>query len=216
MNAAFPPLPLVDYQDIRGDIQNGDLLLASGSYEISKMIQMATGSPWSHVAFVLRFDVIQRVMVLESIEGVGVRTMPLSQYVTDFEGTGVGYNGRIVIARHKEFASRVTPEALAKATVAAVDRFGYHYDTQELARITARIMAAALGFPSQPHVENQQDICSEFVDRIAKMLGFETPFDRRGFIAPSDFAKAPKIDLLWELKTIQRPAALPALQEFPS
>ncbi len=38
----------------------------------------------------MRLDEIDRVMVLESIEGKGVRTVPLSEYVKNFKGTGQG------------------------------------------------------------------------------------------------------------------------------
>ena len=48
----------------------------------SQMIQAATDSIWSHVAFVVRLEVIDRIMVLESLEPVGVRTVPLSKYLS--------------------------------------------------------------------------------------------------------------------------------------
>lgn len=53
------------------------------------MIQRATRSVWSHVAFVMRVDSIDRVMVLESREPIGVRTVPLRTYLADYDDEGL-------------------------------------------------------------------------------------------------------------------------------
>lgn len=198
--AKFPELAVVDYNDARSIIQSGDILIASGEYMFSKLIQRATDSVWSHVAFVMRLDSIDRVMVLESIEGKGVRTIPLSEYVGDFEGTGIGYNGRLAIARHSQFQIICTPEKLKAMAQFAVDRFAYPYDDEEIARITARIVASAIGFKKDEIKRDQEYICSEYVYECYKQVGIDVPYDRRGFVAPADFAKDQQINLLWELK----------------
>ncbi len=64
----FPKLRRQDYKKVRPKIHSGDILLCSGSSVFSQMIQKATGSIWSHVAFVIRLDTIGRIMVLESVE----------------------------------------------------------------------------------------------------------------------------------------------------
>jgi hypothetical protein len=76
----FPNLNAYNYGKIRQDIKSGDLLLASGTSVFSQLIQHVTKSIWSHVAFILRVDSIDRIMVLDSIESIGVRTVPLSSY----------------------------------------------------------------------------------------------------------------------------------------
>ena len=144
--AQFPELNARTYDEARQDIRNGDVLMASGSYMFSKLIQKATNSCWSHVAFVMRLDEIDRVMVLESIEGKGVRTVPLSEYVKNFEGTGQGYNGRLAIGRHQSFTAQATPAKLRAMAQFAVDRFARPYDEEEIARITARIVGSFIGF----------------------------------------------------------------------
>ena len=71
----------------------------------SRMIQKSTGSAWSHVGFVMRLDAIDRVMVLESVEPLGVRTVPLRKYLQDYDSRGnKPYPGGVVIARHKAFS----------------------------------------------------------------------------------------------------------------
>lgn len=198
--AKFPRLDVVSYNDARSQIQSGDILIASGEYMFSKLIQRATDSVWSHVAFVMRLDSIDRVMVLESIEGKGVRTIPLSEYVGDFEGTGVGYNGRLAIARHSQFQSKCTPDKLKAMAQFAVDRFAYPYDEEEIARITARIVASALGFKKGDIKRDKEYICSEYVYECYRQIGIDVPFDKRGFVAPADFAKDQNVSLLLELE----------------
>ncbi len=195
----FPRLQKVRYDEVRARIQNGDLLLCSGNYMFSKLIQKATDSCWSHVAFVLKVDAIDRVMVLESIEGKGVRTVALSEYVRNFEGTGCGYQGRLAIARHEDFAAKASPERLKEMSQFAVDRFAYPYDDEEIARITARIVGSALGFKKGEIERDQEYICSEYVFECYQRLGIDIPYDKRGFVAPADFARDKKVSLLWEL-----------------
>lgn len=196
----FPHLPQKKYQNVRSEIRNGDIMLCSGGYMFSKLIQKATGSCWSHVAFVLRLDEIDRVMVLESIEGKGVRTVPLSEYVENFEGTGKGYGGRVAIARHEEFDAKATTGNLKVMSQFAVDRFAYPYDEEEIARITARIVGSFLGFDEGEIKRDQEYICSEYVYECYKRLDINVQYDGRGFVAPADFARDAKVKLHWELE----------------
>jgi hypothetical protein len=202
MSTDFPALPLVEYDGVRGEIRNGDILLASGRYAFSKIIQYATGSCWSHAAFVLRLEAIERVMLLESVEGIGVRTLSLREYVCNFEGSGRGYAGRVAIARHRRFCPPlVDPAKLADMSRFAVDRLSYPYDEEEIGRITLRIVGGALGVPARELVRDNEFICSEYVYECFRLLGIEFKHDARGFISPADIARDPDIDLLWEIDT---------------
>lgn len=199
MSADFPTLTQLTYSAARPLLRSGDVMLASGNYTFSKLIQKATGSPWSHAAFIMRLDNLDRVMVLESIEGKGVRTLPLSEYVSNFEGTGKGYYGRVAILRHKRFDDFVTPEGLKTMAQFAVDRFAYPYDEEEIARITTRIVGRALGFKDSELKRNNEYICSEYVYECYKRLGIDVVYDKRGFVAPADFARDADIDTLYEI-----------------
>ena len=198
----FPSLKKVAYEDIRSELADGDLLLCSGEYMFSKIIQKATKSPWSHVAFILRLESIDRVMVLESIEDRGVRTIPLSEYVRNFEGTNAGYKGRVAIGRHSDFSSHVTQERLRKLAQFAVDRFSFPYDQDEISRITARIVGYALGFKHSEVKRDNEYICSEYVEECYRAFGIRVPYNKKAFIAPADFAPPllPEVELLWEIK----------------
>lgn len=139
-----------DYDpSLREEIQDGDLLLCSGGYGwTSRLIERLTNSCWSHVAFLLKLPNIDRVMVLESVDGAGVRTVPLHEYVKNLEGTGCGYKGRLFIARHKEMKSKMTEESLKKMSQFAIDKFSHPYSMIEAFRILCIVIVNLLGGPN--------------------------------------------------------------------
>ncbi len=200
---SFPDKRAVNYRQFRSEIRSGDILLCSGSGWFSKMIQKATKSVWSHVGFVMRLDQIDRVMVLESVEPLGVRTVPLSKYLTDYDGKGNPYPGGLAIARHRDFARKAKSAALRRFGQFAVDLFGYPYDKDEIAKIAVRITGSALGFTAREKKLLQRDreyICSEYAWECYRKIGIQIAFDRRGFVAPTDFARAKEVDLIAVLK----------------
>ncbi|KTD72669.1 YiiX/YebB-like N1pC/P60 family cysteine hydrolase [Legionella tucsonensis] len=129
----FPHVDVNGYEQIRGTIKTGDLLFASGNSLMSTMIKGATNSVWSHVAFIVRLEAIGRVMVMESVETLGVRTVPLSNYVRNYNGSGQGYPGRLMLARHQDFPT----DSHTNLSKQAVDLLGYPYDTEEILKIAA-------------------------------------------------------------------------------
>ncbi len=194
----FPTAPAVDYAQFRSRIASGDLLLCSGSGIFSRMIQAGTSSAWSHVGFVMRLDAIDRVMVLESVEPLGVRTVPLSKYLTDYDSEDNPYPGGFVIARHDDFEAKATQAKLRKFGQFAVNLFGYPYDKDEIAKIAARIVAGFLPFSAADKKALKRDreyICSEYVWECYKSLGIRVEHDKKGFIAPADFSKAKEVKL---------------------
>ena len=62
------------YDDVRRELRSGDLVFCSGSYVFSGLIQRFTRSVWSHVGIVYRDEHLQRVFILESETGIGVRS----------------------------------------------------------------------------------------------------------------------------------------------
>lgn len=199
----FPEERAVNYDQFRAQIKTGDILLCSGSGWFSKLIQSATDSIWSHVGFVMRLDALDRVMLLESVEPLGVRTVPLSKYLSDYDSEQNPYPGGIALARHDHFAATATDAKLRRFGQFAVDLFGYPYDKDEIAKIATRIASSKLPFSSKDRKALEPDreyICSEYVWECYKSLGIDIPNDKRGFVAPSDFAGTKEINLLAVLK----------------
>ena len=187
-----------DYDQVRPEIRSGDLLLCSGSGLFSRLIQASTESTWSHVGLVMRLDAIDRVMVLESLEPQGVRTVPLRKYVENYNNDGKGYPGAVVIARHKAFGN-VSERELRQLGQFAADLFGYPYDKDEIAKIAARIAASYVPFRPKDRKVLKRDreyICSEYVWECYRKLGIHIEYDRRGFVAPADFARANDVKLV--------------------
>lgn len=179
-------VPRLKYDDIRGEIRSGDIMLCSGNALFSKLIKFATKSIWSHVGFILRLDIIERLMVMESVETIGVRTVPLSCYSSNYNGSGKPYNGQVVIARHDEFdESRV--HNLSKR---AVDLLGYPYDNAEIAKITGRLALRSLGFNNitRKLEDNGEYICSEYAYYLFNSINVSIEHNSKGFITPEDFA----------------------------
>lgn len=84
-------------------ICTGDLLLCSGAEPVSRIIQAATRSPYSHVALVVRMLSIDRILLLEVEWPYGVRGVALSSYFKDWNGSGKAYSGHLLVARHARF-----------------------------------------------------------------------------------------------------------------
>lgn len=199
----FPKNSVTEYDKLRKTLQNGDILICSGTGFFSLMIQKATNSIWSHVAFVLRLDSIDRLMLLESVEPIGVRTVRLSKYLNDYGNDGKPYPGGMAIIRNKEFKNAVNPKKLATLARYAVDQFGYPYDNDEIAKIAVRILGAKVEFTKTQKKKIKRDrefICSEYVALCYETIGLKVKWNSLGFVAPSDFAADPSFDLVAVLK----------------
>jgi len=194
-----PALPSKHYKELRDEIRSGDILLCSGNSLFATLIQKATGSIWSHVAFVLRVDAIDRIMVLESVESIGVRTVPLSHYVRDYNASGRGYEGNLMLARHED----VREENIVKLSRLAVDLLGHPYRTEEIVHIAVRLGMHTLGLPEQKVDSEKQRayICSEYAYTCFKSIGAKIEYNPAGFIAPSDFADSAKVKPICFIQT---------------
>jgi hypothetical protein len=201
-NDILTRLPPVDYDVLRPQMRTGDLLLCQGEEAFSKLIRWATRSPWSHIALVARIEEFDRVMALESVEKIGVRTVPVSRFISQDSAGQSPYPGRILLARHRRFAELVAEARLRAMTRLAFERFGTPFGGGETAKIALRLVAGGLGLripkPLQPRDEY---ICSEYVDRCYRQVGIETPWNRDGFIGPSDFAADPEVEAVAQVQT---------------
>lgn len=169
-------LTLTSYASIRNTLRSGDVFFTSGDYLISKAIQKMTDSPWSHVGIIFRLESIDRVLLLESVEDMGVRFAPLSKYLSDYEG-GKPYKGRAVIARCDD----VTESTVSGLATFGIDELTQPYDKDEIAKIMARI---TLGIGKKER--DREYICSELVYECFSHAGKEFAFNPKGFISPED------------------------------
>jgi len=179
-------LPIDSYQQRRAKLRSGDLLFASGNYPVSRAIRKMTASAWSHVGIIFWLKSIQRVLLLESVESVGVRFAPLSKYLSDYS-RGKPYRGMVVLARCADVA-RKNIDDLARCGVNELTR---PYDKDEIAAIIARI-ALGKGKPRR----DREYICSELVHECFANAGKKFSYNEKGFISPEDIWRDKQVKLI--------------------
>jgi Permuted papain-like amidase enzyme, YaeF/YiiX, C92 family len=190
------------YAELRHEVRDGDLLLCSATDGFSRLIRWATRSPWSHVAIAYRLDEIDRVMVLECVEKIGVRAVPLSSFLTRTSEGVHPYPGQILLARHAAMAAKSRRRPWSKIAAFAFERLGDRFSPREIAKIGLRI--AASRFRRRLHRSlgpKNEFICSEYVARCFKTVGVEIPWDGLGFVAPADIANDPRVQAIALFKT---------------
>lgn len=154
-------LPKIPYEKIRDNLSTGDIVFCSGSYFFSGIIQRLTKSVWSHVAVIYKDEDLKRVLILEAEPYVGIRLIPLSNYLKDYKGKKRSYKGQMVIARLK---APLEKEQLNRGISFGLDSLAKPYDNFEIFRIMIRIL-----FRISKRERNKSYICSELVrDVFAK------------------------------------------------
>lgn len=178
-------LKSVSYEEVRLTLKSGDLIFASGDYLVSKAIQKVTHSPWSHVAIIIRVEEIDRILLLESVEDMGVRIVPLSKYLHTYENNRP-YKGKIIVARLNVNQAI----NIAKLSSFGIDELTKPYDRDEISRILARVALDK----GKKKVDGEY-ICSELVYECFLQTGIEFKYNRLGFISPQDIWLDSRIEL---------------------
>lgn len=184
----------LSYQLARNEIKTGDLLFCSGSHILSELIKKMSDSMFSHVALLCYWN--DRVVVLESVEDDGVRAVPLSHYLYNYENSMKKYNGEMYLARHDEVGNPYFDSGKINRMLGnAVDMLNRNYDKDEIARIVARV-----GLGVGKHKDDKAYICSEFVDECFKQMGIKFLRDAKGFIFPEHIAADSKVRPLFKIQ----------------
>ena len=134
----------------------------------------------------MQLNAIDRVMVLESVKSLGVRTVPLRKYLIDYDNRRNLDPGGIAIARHDDFLTMANNKKLQQFSQFAVDLFGYPYDMDEIVKIVARIVASKLRFTNKHRKTlkpNREYTCSEYVWERYRQLRIHIPHGQHGFIS---------------------------------
>ncbi len=179
-------LPVKPYKKIRNELKIGDLLFASGKYLISKLIRKFTKSPWSHIGIIFPVNSLGGALLLESVEDVGVRFVPIGKYLNDYH-RGRPYNGLIVIARVKG----LTKENIDKLGKFGIKELARPYDRDEIRKIALRIVKGR-----GKRERDKEYICSELVYECFLRAGIEFKYDKRGFISPQNIWEDPRVEPL--------------------
>ena len=198
-NDALESLKPQPYAQVRALVQDGDLFLCQGTDPFSKLIRSATDSPWSHCAIAFRIDTIDEVIVIESVQQIGVRAVALAQFCSRNSAGTSPYPGKILLTRHAAFAGGAKGRKLKPMAQFAFDALGDRFAAGEITKIGARIVAAkVMGKRHTPRmlIPDDEYICSEFVAKAFEAAKVKVPWDGMGFIAPCDFAADPKLEAI--------------------
>lgn len=183
-------IPVLPYEKVRDYLETGHLFFSSGSYTFSGAIQRLTKSVWSHVAIVYKDERLGRVLVLEAEPYVGIRMIPLSNYLRNYKGKNRPYKGQVVIAR---LNNKIGEEQLNKAISFGLDQLTRPYDNWEIIRIMMRIL-----FRKGKREHNKSYICSELVrDAFAKSGILFKMNDT--YISPQEIWKDERVELKYRL-----------------
>jgi len=189
----FNGIKKYSYEQAKNQIKTGDILFCSGRYLVSEIIKKLSNSEFSHIALLVDWD--EHVLVLESVEDDGIRVVPLSHYLHNYENSKEKYNGEMYVARHEVVDSPDFEQGKIKAMCGkAIDLLNRNYDKDEIVKIVARI---SLGIGR--HSDDFEYMCSEFVDECFKELGIELLRDPMGFIFPEHIAADPNVRPLFEV-----------------
>jgi hypothetical protein len=182
--------PIRKYKSIRHELQTGDIVFCSGNYIFSKIIQKFTKSVWSHVGVIYRDEVLDRVLILESETGIGVRLAPFSKYLKDYHGKNKPYHGNM-------FIGKVNPlpvlENRRLGISFGLDELTKPYDNWEIIRIAIRIM-----FGITKKQQDRKYICSELVQEVFSHAGVEFP-TKNSIISPVDIWVDDRVQMQFRL-----------------
>ncbi len=149
-----------------------------------------------------RLDEIDRVIVLECVEKIGVRAVAFSSFVRKSPLGREPYPGRILLARHAGMGAKSRQKPLRRMAEFAFDRLGDRFSQAEMAKIALRIVLGRFNIKLHPSLgPDDEFICSEYVAKTFQKVGIEFPWDGRGFIAPSDIAADPKVTAVAQVQT---------------
>ena len=171
---------LTFYNQIRNDFKTGDLLFFSGNHWLSSMIRWRSKSAWSHVGMVVVLEEIDRVFLAESILGVGVRFLPISFVLKNYDGHQKPYNGRVAWARNCEVEEEV--EVKQKLKEFCMDNLTKQYDTREYWRILWRTLVS-----SRKLFKDEKYTCAEYIYEAYQYAGLKVPHEKAFFITPGSF-----------------------------
>lgn len=186
---------ITPYPDARNIIRTGDLLLCSGTKPVSRIIQTATRSPYSHVALVVRMLSIDRVLLLEAEWPYGVRVVSLSSYFKDWKSCDKPYPGHLLVARHAKLDTD-NEDVLLMFLSELVDILGRPYSLRRVLRIGLREIVALAGLRFRELRLKKATVCSEYIHHAFSRLGIHIPCNPKGYILPIDIASHQDISLV--------------------
>ena len=170
------------YQDLRQQIQTGDLLLFRGNRLLSSAIERLSDSPYSHVAVLARWE--DRIVAFQA-DLRGVEVLPASTMVCKYQGKVDWW----ALKRDARATTGFSDKVLLDTSLTLL---GIKYGYLKLALLGLRILLGRALNPRDAHATPDTLFCSQFVS-----LCYRTASDNHldvnlkandASTSPSDFA----------------------------
>ncbi len=179
---------LQNYNKIRSEFKSGDLLFFSGDHWLSSLIRGRSRSAWSHCGIVIIVEEMERAFLIESVLGFGVRMVPMSNILNDYEGNYKPYGGRVAWARHCQLC--LDKNKIKKVKEFCLDNLTKQYDNWEYWRIAWRSLIG-----SKELFHDDKYTCAELIWEAYKYAGIELPKERGYFISPGAFWRQDNVEM---------------------
>jgi hypothetical protein len=173
---------ILRYDEVRGQIRNGDVFMYKGKAIFSSIIRWVTGSPYSHAGMAAWWN--ERLMVMEA-KGNGVVASPFSRSVGHCKG-GVEW-----LTCVKE----ISDEDRLRMVVFAQEELGKSYGRWKAILLGIKtLFERDLDRRDRLRAENKL-FCSEYVARIYNSIGLDLKKQRSDrFMKPVDIANSPLLE----------------------
>jgi hypothetical protein len=168
------PVTHVEYDAIRGQVRDGDVVLFGGSGLLSRWIEFESKGPFSHAGICAWWD--GRLMLLQA-EVAGLQAVPFSAFVGRYEGR-TDWWPLTDAARKPEVVERVLWEARSV--------LGRPYSFWKLAEVASHVMIHT----RLPKAETDPGamFCSEFVAHCFRVGGLDISPHSDVNTSPTDIA----------------------------
>ncbi len=176
-------LPALEYDDIRHQFADADLMMFEGKTFGSRFIQWVSGSRFSHVGLIAYWG--DRYMLLQAEPGKGVQAVPLSIAVAKYKGTVEWY-------QLKDDARSIVD--LDKLLGEARIDLGLEYNWKIGLRWTAHELWGWR--PGKKKVRPKALFCSQFVERCFQVggLSLTAEYDPQ-WTDPGEVSRSPHIEI---------------------
>lgn len=178
----------MSYEAIRSNLKTGDIVLFSGRAWLSRIIQIGTRSPWSHIGIVVRFtDPFDFVALWESdITLGGVQLTNLSARVKSYKGN--------VAIRHLEGVTLGNDEIKILHNVREELKLR-PYQVNKFEMIRA-VYDKGLWLAKAQKKDISSLFCSELTAETLQRIGILNPNLSSNEFTPGDFDESAKLKMI--------------------
>lgn len=186
------------YDDVRSQIKNGDVLMYQGRSLVSRLIRFFTRSRYSHAGLAVWWN--ERLMVMEAV-GKGVVVTPLSSNVQHYHGRVEWFTSTQEIPENER----------TRMIQVAQQELGKEYDSWKLVLFGLFILLGKSVEKRDRLRREQKLFCSYYVAQTYNSVGRDLKknvSDR--FMTPDDIASSPVLKRMGVLRKTRKRSSSPA------